>query len=531
MSFLSRMSLTLAGTAVFAAVALTGAAPAQAEKVLRVKMHSDLTVLDPIATTAYIVRNHGYMIYDTLFSMDEKLKVHPQMVDTYEISDDKLIYTFTLRDGLKFHDGSPVTTADVIPSLQRWGKRDGLGQALMRNTESMEAVDDKTFTLKLKSPFGLVLEGLGKMSSNVPFIMPKAVAETPSDKFTTETIGSGPFKFDRSRWQPGSKVVYVKNTDYVPRKEPISGLAGGKAVHFDTVEWNWIPDANTAINALANDEIDYLENPTHELLPILKDTPGVTIFNLNKMGSQGMLRFNHLHPPFDNVKIRRAAAMAVRQADYMQAGIGDPDYFIACRSYYPCDTTYATERGADGLMLGDIEGAKKLLAEAGYDGTPVTLMQSTHTTLMSSYGAVTAQWLRKAGFAVDLQAMDWQTLVSRRSKKVPPSESGWNAFATNWVGTDIIDPIVTQGFSGGCQESAWFGWPCDETIEKLRSDFASESDPEKKKELAAQVQERAYEIVTHLPLGQYFSPIAYGDKVKGVWPSVAPVFWGLDFES
>ncbi len=237
--------------------ALLNAPPALAQqKVLKFIPQADLRILDPITTTAYITRNHGYMIYDTLFATDAKFQVQPQMVDKYELSNDKLTYTFTLRDGLKFHDGAPVRSADVIASIDRWSKRDALGQKMAESTEAWTAVNDKTFTLKLKKPFPLALEALAKPSSNVPFIMPERIAKTDASTNITEPIGSGPFKFVKEEWVPGSKVVYVKNTDYVPRKEPPSWAAGGKVVKVDRVEWIYIPDSATAAAAINASESD-----------------------------------------------------------------------------------------------------------------------------------------------------------------------------------------------------------------------------------------------------------------------------------
>src|SRR6478735_2333553 len=242
--------------AAFALIAVATTAGAQ-QKVLKFIPQADLRILDPIATTAYITRNHGYMVYDTLFAMDEKFQVKPQMLDKYEMSKDKLTYTFTLRDGLKFHDGAPVRSADCIASIERWAKRDVFGQRLAELTEAWTAVDDKTFRLKLKKPFAYVLEALGKPSSNVPFIMPERIAKTDAFTAITDATGSGPFKFVKEEWVPGSKVVYVKNTDYVPRKEPPSWAAGGKVVKVDRVEWIYIPDAATAAAALNAGEVDW----------------------------------------------------------------------------------------------------------------------------------------------------------------------------------------------------------------------------------------------------------------------------------
>lgn len=225
---------------------IVATAPANAESVLKIVPHADLRNVDPIWTTAYITRNHGYLVFDTLFALDENLEVQPQMASGHTVSDDGLTYTITLRDGLEFHDGSPVTAEDVVASIRRWGARDGMGQKLMRVTASLEAADDKTVVLTLSEPYGLVLQSLGKISSNVPFIMPRRLAETDPNKQVEEIIGSGPFRFVADEWQPGNQVVYEKFAGYVPRDEPASYAAGGKVARVDRVEWRYIPDAATA---------------------------------------------------------------------------------------------------------------------------------------------------------------------------------------------------------------------------------------------------------------------------------------------
>jgi len=265
---------------------------AQSPKVLKFIPQADLRSIDPIWTTAYITRNHGYMVYDTLFAMDKDLVPQPQMVDKYEVSADKLKYTFTLRDGLKWHDGAPVKAADCIASLKRWEKRDPQGQKLEGFTASMDAVNDKTFTITLKEPFALVLDSLAKLSSNTPFMMPERIANTDAFQQITDAIGSGPFKFVKDEWVPGNKAVYVKNTDYVPRKEAPSFAAGGKVVKVDRVEWLYVPDASTASAALAAGEVDFYEQPPVDLLPVLEKNKDIVVANIDPQGSQGVLRFN-----------------------------------------------------------------------------------------------------------------------------------------------------------------------------------------------------------------------------------------------
>lgn len=266
------ISLTLG--AMFAG-SVSGASLAQSAKVLRVVPQADLKILDPIWTTAFVTRNHGYAIYDTLFGVDAEGAVKPQMVSAFSKSDDGKRWTFTLRPGLKFHDGAAVTSADVIPSLQRWGKRDNLGQRLFAAVASLEAKSDDTFVMTLKEPFGLVLEALSKPASVPPFIMPKRVAETPADQQITSTIGSGPFVFKTDEYRPGERVVYAKNPNYVPRNEPASGTAGGKVVNVDRMEWVILTDAQTQTNAITNGEVDLIEWIPADQYQALRSNPKI----------------------------------------------------------------------------------------------------------------------------------------------------------------------------------------------------------------------------------------------------------------
>jgi len=521
----------LGATALAAPLALAlGSSPSAAqEKVLRVVMHSDLKIVDPIWTTAFISRNYGYMVYDTLFALDDELEVRPQMVDTYEVSDDNLKYSFTLRDSLKWHDGGDVTAEDAIASLERWGQRDAMGQLLLEFVDSMTAVDARTFEMILKEPYGLVLDSLAKPSSNVPFIMPKRIAETPADQQISEYVGSGPFVFEQDEWAPGNVAVFTKFEDYVPRDEPPSWSAGGKVAKVDRVEWIWIPDIQTAVNALLNGEIDLIEQPPHDLLPILQEDESIVLFDSNPLGNQYMFRMNWLHPPFDNQKIRQAALAALNQEDFLQAVIGNPDYYETCPAMFMCETPFATDAGAEIMMASDPERSKQLLEEAGYDGTPVTLMHSTDLQVLTNLAPVAKQLLERGGFTVDMQSMDWQTLVSRRAKKEPPAEGGWNAFLTSWVAADVVNPLGYAGLKAGCDD-AWFGWPCDEQLEQLRMDFATATDPAQQKLIAEQIQLRALEVGTHAYVGQWYQPVAHRDVLSGVLEGPAPFFWNIEKE-
>jgi peptide/nickel transport system substrate-binding protein len=510
--------------AALAAGALVGAANA---KTLRVAPHSDLKVVDPIWTTALISVNHGYMIYDTLFALDGKLIVQPQMVDRYVMSADKLTWTFTLRDGLEWHDGAPVTAEDCVASLKRWGARDTMGQKLLSYVSELAAPDAKTIRMTMKEPYGLVIQTLAKPGANVPFMMPKRVADTDPGKQITDLTGSGPFIFKQDEWRPGEKVVYVKNPKYKPRPEPASGLAGGKVAKVDRVEWLWISDAQTQVNALLNGEVDVIEQPPHDLLPLLAADKNIELFVWNPPGRQYAFRFNTLSKPFDNPKVRQAVAYALNQKDMLASVIGDPEWFRECKSLFPCGSPLESTKGFDDKLDSNFAKARALLQEAGYDGTPIVLMQSTDIVALSNLAPVSKSLLEKAGFKVDVQAMDWQTLVTRRTKKDPPAAGGWHAFLTSWASVDVLDPVAASFLNASC-EKATFGWPCDAELERLRDAFAKETDPAKQKAIAEAVQLREVEYPTHIQLGQYVQPVAFRKGVTGILASPSIAFWNVE---
>ena len=501
-------------------------APAMAQTTLRMVSHADIKILDPIWTTALISRNFGYMVYDTLFATDADLKVQPQMAEKYTVSDDKLIWTITLRDGLVWSDGTPVTSDDCIASIKRWGARDAFGQALLKSTKELKKVDDKTFAIVLNEPFGLVLEALGKISSNVPFVMPKRVAETDPYKQITDYTGSGPFIFKQDEWKPGDKMVFVKNPKYKPRPEPPSMLAGGKVAKVDRVEWLAIPDAMTAANALIAGEIDLIESPPPDLFPIFKADKNIALYGWNASGSQIVMRFNWLQPPFDNVKIRQAAMYALAQEPMLQAQVGDPAIYKTCNAPFICNTRFGKEYG-DLLIKPDLAKAKALLKEGGYDGTPVLMMHQTDLASSNQVQPVAKQQLQAAGFKVDLADMDWQSVVSRRARKEAPAQGGWNIFFTTNIALDSNNPALNSYASGAC-DKAWFGWPCDADMEKLRDAFLHEADPEKQKALGLAISDRVIDQGFFAPVGLYKAFGAYRqDRLEGWLASPVPVVWNI----
>ena len=523
------MKLAIVAAVSTALLGLSGAAHAQGDaNTLRIVPQSNLAILDPIWTTAYMSRNHGYMIYDTLFGTDEKAQIKPQMVDTWSVSPDQRLWTFKLRSGLEFHDGKPVTGEDVIASIARWGKRDAMGSALMSFVDRMDTPAPGTVRIFLREACSFLLEALGKPSSNVPFIMPRRVAETDAFKQIEDYTGSGPYIFRKDEFKPGDKAVYVKNARYVPRKEPPSGSTGGKLVYVDRVEWNLaLRDPQSQVNALQKGEVDIIEQLSFEHFETLKQDPNLHLPPYDTVGLQYMARFNHLNKPFDNVKVRRAVLAAFSQEPFLKAQVGVKELYKACPSMFTCGTPYGSPFGSEIQSKSNMKMAQELVKTSGYDGTPIVVMKPTDLASIQKLPDVAAQLLRQAGFKVDLQAMDWQTLVARRAKKDPIDKGGWHMFLTAWQAHDIWNPIANAAMDTRGEKSGWFGWASDDKLVELRNAFMRETDEARKKKMAEGIQARAFEIGTHVPLGEWKQPMAASRKVTGFFVSNGNLYWNL----
>jgi len=497
------------------------------ETVLRFIPQADLRVLDPIWTSAYITRNHGYMVFDTLFGTDARFQPQPEMVDSWETSPDKLVYTFILRDKLKFHDGSPVRAADCVASLQRWMQRDTLGQYLAASSERVAALDDRRFEIRLKRPFPLLLSALGKVSGTVPFMMPERLANTPADKQVTEMVGSGPFIFVKDEFQPGHKVVYRRNPDYTARPEPPSGTAGSKAAKVDRVEWLYIPDQATALNALSTGEVDWWQQVPTDIVPTLEKTPGIKIAELEPVRYIGQIVFNHVQPPFNNPKLRRAVLHGVDQAAYLAAVAGDPRFSSICYSFFGCGVPMSTEAGAEPLEgARDLAAAKKMVVMSGYKGEPAVVLDATDFGVAHTMALVTADLLQQLGIKVDLQAMDWGSVLGRRTKKDPVEKGGWSVFFGSLAGADALDPAVNFALRGN-GEKAWFGWPTSPNVEKEVTNWFEAKSLEDEKAVVGRLNRAALEDVVYAPTGFFLSYTAWRKNVSGIAKGPLPFFWGV----
>lgn len=503
--------------------------PAQSQtKTLRFVAHADLKILDPGFSTVYISRNFGYMVYDSLFALDSNGKPQPQMVDSYAKSADGLSWTFTLRPALKFSDGKAVTSADVVASIERWALRDAFGAALKKAGAQWLAVDAKTFRLALKLPFDMLLDALAKPSSFALMVLPQRLAQLPTSAPLNEVVGSGPYLFKRDEWVPGNKTVFVRNPDYVPRKEPPSGLAGSKKGHFDRIEWLYLPDSNSAIAALRNGEVDVIEQlPADFIAPLLTDD---NVKLLRSGVQQGQLVMNHLHPPFDNPKVRQAVLQAVNQERFM-AAIGYPVNMrmAYCATFFICGSANETAAGSQPYQKADLPKARQMLADSGYKGEKVVLLVASDVTYLNALSLVMLQTMKSIGLNVEPVTMDWASIGARRARRNPPQSGGWSAYTTVANELSVNSPMVNIYLSAACGNSLP-GWPCDQKLDALRSAWLHETDAGKRRQLLDDFQIRSFATVPYVSLGQYESASVARKEIKGtdkLWAGI-PNLWVLD---
>jgi peptide/nickel transport system substrate-binding protein len=496
-----------------------------AARSVRAVFHGDVPTYDPIWTTANMAAYAGGMVYDTLFGIDQKGEAKPQMVGRYGYDAGNMTWTFELRPGLKWHDGTDVTSADIVPSLKRWAARDGGGQHMMQRVRGIEAKDEKTFTIQLKERYGLVLDVLSKTSTPICYMMRKKEAETdPMQKIET-VVGSGPFTLNLNETRPGTQYVYDRNPNYVPRSEPPDGISGGKVVKLDRVTFVNMPDGQTAVAALQAGEIDFYEIPQPDFMPQLESDRNIKIQILNALGQVGLIRPNFLHPPFNNVKARQALLYCVKQSDHMKATFGDSKYAKDTPSYFAMGTPMSNDANTDWYKGGqNFAKSRQLLQEAGYKGEPVLLMQATNIPYMSNSAQLLAQELRQGGFNVRVEAMDWSNVVQRRSVKNPPDQGGWNIFITSAGGTAVGHPILLSAHAanGG---SAWFGWPEDAKHEQLRADWSVGETLADRQRIARAMQENAWNFVPQVYYGQWVQPAAMRANIRGLLPVAEIIPW------
>jgi peptide/nickel transport system substrate-binding protein len=525
-----RRNLLKASGAAGAAAALPRIAIAQPtqDRVLKMVPQANLTSLDPIWTTANITRNHGYMIYDMLYGMDANFRPQPQMAEGHVVENDGRRVTITLRSGLRFHDGEAVRAADCVASVSRWMKRSPMGQKLETFVDALEADGDRRIVFRLKQPFPLLLTALAQVSNSPPFIMPERLARTDPFTQVRETVGSGPFRFVASEFNSGSMAVYERNPDYSPTPVGERSLtAGPKVVHFDRVEWHIIVDASTAAAALQTGEIDWYEQPPPEIQMLLGRNRNVMLEAIDPLPLTGIMRFNHLHAPFNDKKMRQAILPAVSQTDFMSAIVGpDPSIYMTNVGVFTPGTPLANDAGLAPLMgPRSVDRARALMREAGYTNQPMRLIGPTDILAPSAMTQMGADLVRRLGFNADIALADWGTVVQRRTSREPVERGGWSMLFTSFSSFDFVDPAAHFPLRGN-GTAAWPGWPTVPRLEELRDAWFLAPDLAAQQRIAREIQEVTMDELPYVPVGSYLSITAHrrnlADRVKGL-----ALFWGL----
>ncbi len=511
-----------------ATLAAPAAVRAQSATTLKFVPSADLSSLDPVWTTSYQSRDHGFLVFDTLFGLTEDFRAEPQMAEGAVTEDGGRTWRITLRDGLKFHDGETVLARDAVTSIKRWGVRDGFGQALLAATDELSASDDRTIQFRLKSPFPLLPDALAKTPPSMCPIMPQRLAETDPMKQLTEMVGSGPFRFKPDERIAGAQVVYERNMAYMPRPNGTpSGTAGPKIAHFDRIEWRIIQDPATASAALRRGEVDWWLTVDSDLAPMLAQQRTLWVGITVPTGFVATMRFNQQTPPFNNPAMRRAILGAVNQSDYMIGMVGtDPANWRDKCGYFCPGTPMANDAGIEALTSPrDPATVKRALDAAGYRGEKIVVLTPTDIASARALAEITADTLRRLGMTVEAPTMDWASLVQRRARMDPVEQGGWNIFHTSWAGLDMVNP-AGHVFLRGNGKKAAVGWPDSPRIEALRDAWFAAPDQAAQKAIARDIQAQAFTDLPYVPLGQYFTKTAYQGNLTGVLNG-NPVFWNI----
>ncbi|WP_376095753.1 ABC transporter substrate-binding protein [Roseomonas sp. CCTCC AB2023176] len=510
-----------------AAAALPLARPALAQdtraRTLRFVPQASLAALDPIAVIATITTTHGFCVFDTLYATDRALNPHPQMAAGHEVSADGLLWTIRLRDGLRFHDGSPVTSRDCVASLRRWAARDTFGAILARAVAEWGTPDDRTLAIRLTRPFPAMLTALSKPAGVPPFVMPARIATaTPPDRPITEVVGSGPWRFVPAEYVSGSRVVYARNEAYVPRDEPADGASGGKRVHFDRMEWHILPDGATAAAALQRGEVDWVEYPLPDLVPLLGRDRNLRTQVYDPLGFLGAMRFNHLHAPFNNIEARRAVRDLISQSDHMASVSMEGDW-RECRAMFPCTIPGVTDFPRAARSEAE---CREAVRAAGLAGAKVVIINPTDFAAIAPQGRLVADVCKRLGFDVDLVETDWTAVLARRNSKAAPAQGGWSIHPTNFPAASIANPALNFATRGN-GEGAWFGWPTDAAAEAAVARWLDAPDATAQSAAFADLQRAAWDSVPFAPTGLFVLRTAFRADLRDVLQGPNPYLWNL----
>ena len=526
---MKRRALVQSAAVAGAALAAPAIGRAQGRTTLRYIPPVDLGFLDPHFSSAWVTRNHAYMVFDTLYGQNGSFETSPQMAEGHTVEDDGRLWRIRLREGLVWHDGERVLARDCVASIRRWASRDAYGGTLMAATAELSAPDDRTIQFRLKRPFPSLPAALGKVPTFTCMMMPERLAATDAFKQIPEIVGSGPYRFLPGERVPGARNAYERFAGYVPRSSGVTDwTAGPKVAHFDRVEWTTIPDAATAAAALASGQQDWWDSPALDLVPMLKGRGDVTVRVTDIGGATLLLRPNCLQAPFNNPAVRRAVVWAIEQAEFMQAVTSDPAMVNLPLGMFTPGTPMASAAGMEALTgTRDFARARRMLAESGYKGERTVLMAALDYPAMKAVGDVAADMLKKLGMNIDYVVADWGTVLQRRAKTEAVEQGGWSIYVNMQAGLDWLSPAVHPSLRGmGTGPGSAPGWPSSPRLEELRTAWFEAPDLVAQQRISAEMQVQAFQDVPYMPVGQFFQPTAYRRNLAGVLNGFA-TFWNV----
>lgn len=519
---------TLLAGAAAATLARPALAQSERSRVLRFIPGADLNTIDTLWTTVDVTRDHGYLVYDTLYGADGTLTPRPQIAEGHVFEQDNRVCTITLRNGPRFHDGEPVRAQDCVASLRRWMALASMGQTVAAATEELVALDDRRLRFRFKRPFPALINILGQVVAPVPVIMPERIADTPTDKQITDATGSGPFRYKADEYRAGSLVVYERFDGYVPTPDTARGLvAGPKVAHFDRVEWHRIPDASTAAAALQQNEMDWFGAPPPELIELLTRSRNVAVGRLELLPSVAVMRLNAMQPIFNDKRMRQALLPAINQSDFMIAAVGtDPAHYEVGTGFFPPGAPSASTAGLEPLTgPRDLAKAKRLFKEAGYAGQTVRLLGNSGTTITGSLALVAADLFRRLDLNLDTALLESTAVAQRRRSMEPVERGGWSVSCWSFPGLMFENP-ATHILLRGNGKDAWFGWPDVPKLEELREAWLAAPDAAAQNRIAREIQVVGMDELPCIPLGVSHRYTAHSralqDRVVGL-----PIFWNI----
>ena len=487
------------------------AAPLRRGGALRIAEIGEPLTLDAMATTADLTVTITLPIFEELFAFDAGWRVQPSLVSSYTVSKDGLAYTFVLRKDVSFHNGSALTAADVVASLNRWGKLNPRGAPVFRALETLSATGADTVTIKMKSPFAPLLSFLALQGSAV--IMPKEIAEAAGTSPLKQFIGTGPYKF--AEWAPDRHVRLVRFDQYAARSEPPSGFAGRKDALADEIYYYPVSQVATRIAGVQSGDYHIADGINQDAYAQLKKDPRLDV-GIVEPGSYLVFVFNTKEGMMTNLKLRQAVLVTFDMKPIMQATFGNPDLYSLDPSLYPKGTPWYTTAGAEWYNVHNVDRARQLAKEAGYSGQPIRWLSTQQYDYMFKSTVIAASQLQHAGFKVDLQVLEWAGVLDHRAK---PAD--WDMFVTS--GGFLPDPSLQNIYSG-----AWPGWWNAPDKNRLFADFNTEPDQAKRGQLWTKLHQLWYTEAPVVRPGVFYPLVLSRKGLPGFRPANWIIPWNVE---